>query len=56
LYCELARSNRNVDHERLAVLADDDGARLDVPMQHPAAVRVLDRIADVGKTLARVTA
>ena len=36
-----------IDHERLAVPADDHVARLDVPVQHAPAVRVLDRVADV---------
>ena len=36
-----------VDHQRLAVLADDDVARLDVAVQHAAAVGVVDRVADV---------
>ena len=36
-----------VDHQRLAVLADDDVARLDVAVQHAPAVGVLDRVADV---------
>ena len=36
-----------VDHQRLAMLADDDVARLDVPVQHAAAVRVVDGVADV---------
>ena len=36
-----------VDHQRLAVLADDDVARLDVAVQHAAAVGVIDGIADV---------
>ena len=36
-----------VDHQRLAVLADDDVARLDVAVQDAAAVGVVDRVADV---------
>jgi hypothetical protein len=36
-----------VDHQRLAMLADDDVARLEVAVQHPARVRVLDGVADV---------
>ena len=36
-----------VDHKRLAVLADDDVAWLDVAVEYAAAVRVLDGIADV---------
>jgi hypothetical protein len=38
-----------VDHQRLAVLADDDIARLDVAVQDATAVRVVDRITDVGE-------
>ena len=38
-----------VDDQGLAVLADDDVARLQVAVQHAAAVRVLDRVADVEK-------
>ena len=36
-----------VDDQRLAVLADDDVARLDVAVQHAPAVGVVDRVADV---------
>ena len=36
-----------IDHERLAVLADDHVARLDVAMEHAPAVGVLDGVADV---------
>ena len=36
-----------VHHQRLAVLADDDIARLDVAVQHAAAVSVIDCVADV---------
>ena len=36
-----------VDHQRLAVLADDDVARLDVAVQHAATVGVVDGVADV---------
>ena len=36
-----------VDHQRLAVRADDDVRRLDVAVQHAAAVRVVDGVADV---------
>ena len=36
-----------VDHQRLAVLADDHVARLDVAVQHAPAVGVVDRVADV---------
>ncbi len=39
-----------VDHQRLTVLADDDVAGLDVAMEHAAAVRVLDGVADVEKS------
>ncbi len=38
-----------VDHQRLAVLADDDVARLDVAMEHAPAMGVVDGIADVGE-------
>ena len=38
-----------VDDQRLAVLAHDDVARLDIPMQDAAAVGVVDRVADVGE-------
>ena len=38
-----------VHHQRLAVLADDDVARLDVPVQDAAAVGVVDGVADVGE-------
>jgi hypothetical protein len=31
------------------VLAEDDVARLEVAVQHPSTVRVLDRVADVGE-------
>ena len=36
-----------VDHQRLAVLAHDHVARLDVAVQHPARVGVADRVAHV---------
>ena len=36
-----------VDDQRLAVLADDDIARLDVAVQDAAVVRVIDRVADI---------
>ena len=36
-----------VDDQGLAMLADDDVARLDVPVQDSAAVRVVDGVADV---------
>ena len=36
-----------VDHERLAVLAHDHVARLDVAVEHAPAVGVVDRVADV---------
>ena len=36
-----------VHHQRLAVLADDDVRRLDVAVQHAAAVGVVDGVADV---------
>ena len=36
-----------VDHQCLAVFADDDVARLDVAVQHAAAVRIVDGVADV---------
>ena len=36
-----------VDHQRLAVLADDHVARLDVAVQDAPAVGVVDRVADV---------
>ena len=36
-----------VDHQGLAVLADDDVARLDVAVQDAPAVGVVDRVADV---------
>ena len=36
-----------VDDQRLAVLADDDVGRLDVAVEHAAAVGVVDRVADV---------
>ena len=39
-----------VDDQRLAVLAEDDVGRLDVPVKHASAVRVLDRVADVGES------
>ena len=38
-----------VNHQRLAVLADNHVAGLDITMQYPAAVGIIDRIADVGK-------
>ena len=38
-----------VHHQRLAVLADDHVARLDVAVQHAARVRVVDGVADVGE-------
>ncbi len=39
-----------VDDQRLAVLADDDVGRLEVAVQHAAAVCVVDRVADVGES------
>ena len=36
-----------VDHQRLAVLAEHDVARLEVAVQHAPAVGVGDRVADV---------
>ena len=36
-----------VDHQRLAVLAQDDVGRLDVAMDHAAGVGVIDGVADV---------
>ena len=36
-----------VDDQGLAVLADDHVARLEVAMQDPSAVGVVDRVADV---------
>ncbi len=36
-----------VDDQRLAVLAEHDVARLEVAVQHAAAVGVVDRVADV---------
>ena len=36
-----------IDHQRLAVLADDHVSRLDVAMEHAPAVGVLDGVADV---------
>ena len=36
-----------IDHQRLAVFANDDIGRLDVAMQHAARVGIVDRIADV---------
>ena len=36
-----------VDDQRLAVLADDDVARLDVAVQHAAGMGVVDGVADV---------
>ena len=36
-----------VDHQRLTVVAQHDVARLQIAVQHPAAVGVADRIADV---------
>ena len=36
-----------VHHQGLAVLAHDHVGRLEVAVDHPAAVRVLDRVADV---------
>ena len=36
-----------VDDQRLAILADDDVARLDVAVEHAPGVGVLDRVADV---------
>ena len=38
-----------VDDQRLAMLAHDDVARLDVAVEHATAVRVLDGVADVGE-------
>ena len=38
-----------IDHQRLAVLADDHVGRLDVAVQDSAAVGVVDRVADVGE-------
>ena len=36
-----------VDHQCLAVLAHDDVGRLDVAVDHPAGVRVIDGVADI---------
>ena len=36
-----------VDHQRLAVLADHDIARLDVAVEHAPAVGISDRVADI---------
>ena len=38
-----------VDHQRLAILTHHDVPGLDVPMQHPPAVRVPDRVTHVQK-------
>ena len=38
-----------VDHQGLTVLPHDDIGWLDVAVEHPAAVRVVDRVADVGE-------
>ena len=43
-----------VDHQRLAVSADDDVRRLEVAVQHAPAVRVGHRVADVDEPVQEV--
>ena len=44
-----------VDNQRLAVLADDDVPRLDIPVQHAPAMGVVDRVAYVDKPVQQLS-
>ena len=44
-----------IHDERLAVLAEHNVARLQIPVQHAATVRVLDGVADIDEAAQQLT-